>query len=328
MKAKTTLMSLAVVLSMASLVASAEEASTSFSWGDVTFQPRAYVGYADYSLESGTGTFITSVGNDPPVSISRKLSFDAQGDSKIHSTGFLGGLGATVATGHFFGDIYYQSTLNETVYSSQDLTLPNNSVASYSDVDAQHSDWAISLGYRINDQWSVFAGYKSGKTEWDQSVRLNRPAPDSRVLQDGNFNLEFEQDGPFIGTSYSFLIGPGALTIKAAYAYLDGTYTSDFNSVCRPPNTNCPDTPKLALQQFNLNGNSNAFSFGLSWTQSLTDNFGMSIGANYQRYEFDTSGSGSITNFIGNQAVQTITFNNVPLTEELFTLTASLTYMF
>lgn len=321
---KIALVSSMLVLNAMSLSASAEE----FSWRDISFQPRAYIGYSNYSLESGTGTFVTVAENALPVSESRKLSFDLQGDSKIHSTGFLGGLGATVATGHFFGDIYYQSTLSETVYPSQEQILPGNNINSLGNVDAQHSDWAVSLGYQINDQWSIFAGYKSGKTEWDQSFHVNRPAPDSRVVQDGNFNLEFEQDGPFIGTSYSFLIGPGALTIKAAYAYLDGTYTSDFNSVCRPPNGECSTAPTPVLQQFNLNGDSNAFSFGLSWTQSLTSSLGLSIGANYQRYEFDTSGSGSITNLLGNTVLGTTTVNNVPLTEELFTLTASLTYIF
>lgn len=321
---KIALVSSMLVLNAMSLSASAEE----FSWRDISFQPRAYIGYSNYSLESGTGTFVTVAENALPVSESRKLSFDLQGDSKIHSTGFLGGLGATVATGHFFGDIYYQSTLSETVYPSQEQIFTSGNINSLSNVDAQHSDWAVSLGYQVNDQWSIFAGYKSGKTEWDQSFHDNRPAPDSRVVQDGNFNLEFEQDGPFIGTSYSFLIGPGALTIKAAYAYLDGTYTSDFNSVCRPPNTNCSTAQLSVSQQFNLNGNSNAFSFGLSWTQSLTSSLGLSIGANYQRYEFDTAGGAVQVNYIGDTAFKTTTINNVPLTEELFALTASLTYIF
>ena len=61
---KTILMSSAVVLSMASLAAAAEEMSSSFSWGDVTFQPRAYAGYADYNLKSGPVTF--TLGNFAP----------------------------------------------------------------------------------------------------------------------------------------------------------------------------------------------------------------------------------------------------------------------
>ena len=51
---KTKLMSSVIVLSIASLAASAEE----FSWGDAVFQPRVYVGYADYELKSGNFTKI------------------------------------------------------------------------------------------------------------------------------------------------------------------------------------------------------------------------------------------------------------------------------
>ena len=93
-------------------------------------------------------------------------------------------------------------------------------VIRYGDVDAKHYDWALSLGYMITDQWSVFAGYKSGKTNWDQSY--SRDLRDFMV--DGNIDGKFEQNGPFLGTSYSLHIGPGALTFKIAYAYLDGEY--------------------------------------------------------------------------------------------------------
>ena len=309
-----------VAMSTVSLTAVAED----FSWGNVTFQPRAYAGYANYTLESGDMT-ITKDG----VSAIRPLQFDMLGHSKIKISGPLGGLGATVASGRFFGDVYYQSTLNETAYSSEQITRPeDNNEAFYGDVDAQHSDWALSLGYRFTDQWSLFAGYKSGNTDWDQPFHIDRPAPDSRTVQDGNFAVKFDQDGPFLGTSYSFLIGPGALTIKAAYAYLNGTYTSDFNSVCRPPSTACPNTPLSVLQQFNWGGNSNAFSVGASWTQAITDNLGVSIGANYHRYKFDTDGTQSFDNYVGGQRQGGGTLEGGNITEELFTLTASLLYTF
>ena len=117
-------------------------------------------------------------------------------------------------------------------------------------------------------------------------------------------------------------------TLKAAYAYLNGTYTSDFNSVCRPPNTSCPNAPSPVLQQFNWGGNSNAFSVGASWTQAMTDNLGLSIGANYHWYKFDTDGTQSFDNYIGGERVGGGSFEGGNLTEKLFTLTASLLYTF
>lgn len=76
----------------------------------MTFQPRAYVGYADYSLESGTLTRISDTGR----SAQTKLLFAGPEVSELNINGFIGGLGATVAVGNFFGDIYYQAIPSKT----------------------------------------------------------------------------------------------------------------------------------------------------------------------------------------------------------------------
>ncbi|KAB2929591.1 MAG: hypothetical protein F9K25_10465 [Candidatus Contendobacter sp.] len=319
---KTALFCSMIVLGVMPLTASAEEVSSSFSWGAVTFQPRAYIGYADYELKSSTFTFTPAKG-DPYTS---SLKFNAQGNDKIPLSGFIGGIGGTIATGQFFGDFYYQSTLNETAYSNME-EQKGDVVYRYGDVDAKHYDWALSLGYMITEQWSVFAGYKSGKTNWDQSYNYNDPVSDL-FHGSGSTDGKFEQNGPFLGTSYSFQIGPGALTFKIAYAYLDGEYedNSQGKSYIIEPQ------PVLYNQVVYLDGNSNAYSLGLSWTQSLTDNLGYSIGLNYHRYEFDLSGSGTLAGSVGGGFVITTPINGEissgTLTEELFTLTAAMTYRF
>ncbi|MDG4552812.1 MAG: hypothetical protein P9E24_00985 [Candidatus Competibacter sp.] len=317
---KTILMNSAVVLSMVSLAVSAEETSTSFSWGNVTFQPRAYAGYANYSLDSDIFTFIR---DSDHAMAQGPLNFDAlETLHKIDINGFLWGLGGTVASGRFFGDIYYQSTLNETVQSGTGLNLEEYTF-NIGGVKAQHSDWAVSLGYMITDQWSVFAGYKSGSTESDQSYQGYTNSPNRQLIENGSLDTKFDQDGPFLGTSYSFPIGSGALTIKAAYAYLNGDFEWN-NQVLDYP----PLNPLIITQQYKLDGNSNAFSLGISWTQSLMDNLGYSLGANYHRYDFDMSGTstGSVQNVPDPSYAGTIT--NGSLTEELFTITASIFYRF
>lgn len=334
MKAKISLISSTVILGMASLAASAEEASTSFSWGDVTFQPRAYVGYADYSLESGTFDSIYrnsdgSINEDLTRSGKGTVSLDAKAHDKLQINGVLWGIGGTIATGNFFGDFYYQSTLNDTAYSDEDVPLVINDTpinSYYGDVDAQHDDWALSLGYIVTKQWAIFAGYKAGNTEWDQNFRLNvRSSSDSRLINNGNLNASFDQDGPFLGTSYSVPIGPGALTFKAAYAYLDGTYKWSSTEAIQPPFSG-GDDPVTTLQHVKLDGNSSAFSLGLSWTQSLSNNMGYSIGANYHRYKFDMSGASAIS--VENAPYASGQITSGSLTESLFTLTASLLYRF
>ncbi|MCC8987635.1 MAG: hypothetical protein LM523_08010 [Candidatus Contendobacter sp.] len=319
---KTTVLCSAVVLGVLPLAASAEEVRSTFSWGDIIVQPRAYVGYADYSLEGSDITITSDTGNTRPG----KLLFGLPDRNKVDIEGFVGGIGATVATGKFFGDIYYQGIPSETVYSGVQRSS-SEGIENYGDIDAKHYDWAISLGYRITDQWSVFAGYKAGQTDSDQSGTLNSPTPESELLQTLNYSVTFDQGGPFLGTSYSFSIGPGVLTLKAAYAYLDGKYTSDFQSTYFPPVT---PAPVPALQQFTWEGNSNAYSLGVSWTQSIAENLGFSLGANYHRYEFDASGSQRFTATIGGEPFPPASgvLEGGNLTEGLFTLTASLFYQF
>ncbi|MDG4552813.1 MAG: hypothetical protein P9E24_00990 [Candidatus Competibacter sp.] len=317
---KTILISSAVVLSMASLAVSAEEMSSSFSWGNVTFQPRAYVGYADYNLKGGSGTF--TEGNSPPQSGKPKLDFFDH--DKISFSGLIWGIGGTAASGRFFGDIYYQATPNETAYSGTQSQITEGGFTvnrSLGDVEAKHDDWALSLGYLITDQWSVFAGYKAGKTDWDQSMLYYVEAPNLRfnVTLDG----EFTQDGPFLGTSYSFPIGPGTLTLKAAYAYLDGIFKRNVNAVI----SGSPEGASFVTSNYKLDGNSNAYSLGISWTQALADNLGFSIGANYHSYDFNLSGSSTGT-VVGVPGLSPQTIQKVSLTEELFTITASLVYHF
>lgn len=317
-----------LILSMAmlntvSLSATAEE----FSWGNINFQPRAYLGYADYSLDGGDITKTSDTG----ITEKSKLLFGLPNRNKVDIQGFVGGVGATIATGNFFGDIYYQGIPSEAAYSAFSSENPGDkNITNYGDIDVKHYDWAISLGYMITDQWSVFAGYKAGQTDSDQSLTINRPLPESKIIQTGDYSVSFDQGGPFLGTSYSFPIGPGALTLKAAYAYLDGEYTSDFKSTCLPPNANCLNGPVPILQQFTWEGNSNAYSLGVSWTQPITENLGYSLGANYHHYKFDVSGSQRYTATLGSETVPRSSgvLEGGDLTEDLFTLTVSLFYRF
>ncbi|MBK8534121.1 MAG: hypothetical protein IPL59_02805 [Candidatus Competibacteraceae bacterium] len=169
----------------------------------------------------------------------------------------------------------------------------------------------------VTDQWSVFAGYKSGKTEWSQSYEYS-PPPGSHNSIIRQTNYDFKQDGPFLGTSYSFFIDPGILTFKTGYAYLDGKYTYNFL-----------ETPIGITIIDNMDGNSNAFSFGVSWTQSITENLGISIGANYHLYEFNLAGSSSIGNaYLDNEPYRSSTRTDGNFTEKLFTVTASAIYRF
>lgn len=320
---RTNLIGSVTVLSIVSLNASAEE----FSWRSMAFQPRAYMGYANYSLESGSFDSIYTFPSGQVSEIKEPLPLDLSLSDNIQIKGPLWGIGGTVASGRFFGDFYYQSTFDDNNSDTEQQTNTNGMFINnfLGGVNAKHTDWALSMGYIINDQWSVFAGYKSGNTEWSQSKQQTLLSPKIDLIGVYYVNFKFEQDGPFIGTSYSFLLGSGALNFKAAYAYLSGDYYSNYSEVEYPPLSGSGDR-RDESDQINLDGNSNAFSVGVSWIQPLSENMGYSIGANYHRYKFDLSGTSSRV------GASTINYRadikSGTMTEELFTLTASLIYTF
>lgn len=314
---KSILVCSVVAISAVSLPASAEDG---FSWGNITFQPRIYAGYADYEIKSEpfNSSFLeldgsTTDGRAP-------LQFALPSHSKLQNKSALVGIGGTVAVGQFFGDIYYQSTPNQSAYSATTETFEFRGV-NYDDVpgeiNMQHSDWATSLGYMVTSQWSVFTGYKSGNTEWRQVDQIYLQSNSELAFQQ-NINGQFDQDGPFLGTSYSFPVGSGVLTLKAAYAYLNGNY--------KWANSGFDPSGDPYIIKWDLDGNSNAYSLGVSWTRSINDNLGFSLGANYHKYKFDMSGTATPT--VGNGGFISGQISGGSITEELFTLTAALYYRF
>ena len=327
---KTGLFRTLVILGIAPVVATAED----FSWGNMTFQPRVYAGYANYELKSGmfNRTLFDKDGN-VIWSGEQPLKIDLFGDShdKFQISGLLFGVGGTLKSGRFFSDLYYQTILDQTAYSGfiehrqtdDNITEDIN----YGDVSGQRQDWAISFGYMITDQWSVFAGYRSGNTKWDQTTNIYAyQEPYGQSKFDNNLSNRFEQDGPFLGTSYSLSIGPGLFTIKAAYTYLNGAYKYYENWIYYPPPYNGEGYESFRFES-NLDGNSNAFLIGLSWMQWLTENLELSLEANYHRYKFDLSGT-ELIYFANDNLANTAQVNDGAVTEDLFTLTASLVYRF
>ncbi|MER2557098.1 MAG: hypothetical protein ABTQ93_06430 [Candidatus Competibacter denitrificans] len=303
---------LGIIFSAISLNAFAE----SFSWGNVIFQPRAYVGYADFTLkasEFADFTYQNPIDGSQNKKESWVLALPSVHKLQLH--GPLLGIGGTVAIGSFFGDVYYQSTQNE---ETGDSSLEEDALfkTNYNSPKLEHKDWAFSLGYLLTEQWSIFVGYKSGDTEWRQTVQYTSPQV---ATYSGNRNIggKFEQEGPFIGTAYSWPVGPGLVTIRAAYAYLDGKDQeySDFI-----------DSDGVSESSaWHLDGNSDAYAIGLSWTQNMTENLGYSIGVNYHNYEFEMSG-GIAQNL--KAGTTRATLKNISMTEELLTLSASVIYRF
>jgi hypothetical protein len=95
------------------------------------------------------------------------------------------------------------------------------------DVDFDRWEYAIALGYAITENFVAYAGYRKSKTEFDD-VKISGTLLANGALPipiQGKFDFDFEYDGPFVGTSYGWKLGTGAIqgTLAAnfAIAYMD-----------------------------------------------------------------------------------------------------------
>lgn len=125
--------------------------------------------------------------------------------------------------------------------------------------NASRYDLDLTIGYKVNDQWSVFGGYKDGETEIDFSPRESGMATSE----------SYAQDGPYIGASYSWRFErAGSLNFSVAYALLDAT--NNFSA-----NTDEPEEGE-ALEFDDLTGlvtgETSGFSYAATWTMPLSSN--------------------------------------------------------
>lgn len=303
--------------------------TTSWAEDALVFQPRLFGGMGNYSLASGDFDLKVTTVDGGTVRTKGSATLDWYGNSKLQDVSPILGLGGTLGWGKFFGDIYYQSTALARSHGSAFgvTTFPDQSqlLAHFGEVDFRHEDWALSLGYALNSNWSLFGGYKGGKTQWDQQATQQGFLPGATTplfTEIDSLDGRFEQDGPFIGVAFSYPLGGGTLTLRGAYAYLDGEYA--WKGQAKSAATG----EVFQRSTIKLDGNSDGYSLGMSWTKQLEDNLGLSLGAAYHWYDFDMSGSGSAGLEGSPGGISDLQFSGGTLTERLFTATASLLYTF
>jgi hypothetical protein len=156
-------------------------------------------------------------------------------------------------------------------------TLANANIAEEEDIgEASRKDLDLTLGFRVTKNWSLFAGFKYGKTEmsfvprdFDEEIDEDEEGGE----EDEAVTLEltdesYSQKGPFIGASYSWQFEKaGSLSVSLAYASLDATNNFSANT----------DEEEEELAEFDdltgqVKGETKGFSYGLSWTMPLSSN--------------------------------------------------------
>jgi hypothetical protein len=154
-------------------------------------------------------------------------------------------------------------------------TLANAEIAEEEDIgEASRKDLDLTLGYRVTKNWSLFAGFKYGKTkmsfvprDFDEEIDEDKEEDEAATVE--LTDESYSQKGPFIGASYSWQFEKaGSLSVSLAYASLDAT--NNFSA-------NTDEEEEEELAEFDdltgqVKGETKGFSYGLSWTMPLSSN--------------------------------------------------------
>jgi hypothetical protein len=128
----------------------------------------------------------------------------------------------------------------------------------------------------VTKNWSLFAGFKYGKTEmtfvprdFDEEVdeeEEENEVPDTVELTDESYL----QKGPFIGASYSWQFEKaGSLSVSLAYASLHATNNFSANTDEEEEEEELTEFDDLTGR---IKGDTKGFSYGLSWSMPLSSN--------------------------------------------------------
>jgi hypothetical protein len=255
------------------------------------FQPRIEAGAMYYQYQQDAFTELTSDTESLfPGLPDNRVGFASQSGLKFNDVlPFVSG-GGTAFIDQFYFDLSVQYADNgeDTAQTrrAEFFTADNDPGGAFQtteknswDSDFDRIDIGISLGYVVTENFTVYAGYKYAKTDFDikrsGDFRLDRcgdesspegippgcvtaPSPFSFTFTE-DAELEFEQDGPFVGASFGTEIGPGTLTGNFAVAFLDATVKE------RSSNGVKDSGEPLDPIKMKFDGDTIGLSAGISW---------------------------------------------------------------
>lgn len=180
----------------------------------------------------------------------------------------------------------------QSVDSDIPFTTANTSLSN----DVSRDDASITLGYKILESTSIFAGYMSGKTRLTpESVNCADDCPNaaSRMRADGfgEYRQDYKEAGGFAGVLWSHELGSGRFGSSVAYARMHGKYKDNYSD-------------SLGASRFDYQGDSTGLSAAVSWLAPLTENLAYFVEARVQNYHMDAKNASGDTRF-SNSRVET-----------------------
>ncbi|GAC13798.1 outer membrane beta-barrel protein [Aliiglaciecola lipolytica] len=144
-------------------------------------------------------------------------------------------------------------------------TLKDADISEEEDVGkASRNDLDITLGYQLSSNWTVFGGYKYGKTKIQFTPRDIEDDEELSIT-----NESYGQKGPFIGVGYHWRFEKaGSLSFSVAYAKLNAT--NDFSK--NTDEEEADEAPEFDDLTGTVTGDTKGFSYSMSWTMPLSTN--------------------------------------------------------
>ena len=286
---------------------------------DFAFQPRLEGGMMYYKfeqdgfLEDGNATIgLQTIGENGMG----KGTFSRTATKFQDTLPFIGG-GITMFADKFFVDLKAQyafdgkdtATTDTSTFVEGENNIGSNFISDHTrqtlswDTEFERTEFSVSVGYAITELFVAYAGYIRAETDFEHSVtstffsshECTKPATSpantniscasvtfdapSLQLTNRKANSEFEQDGPFIGTTFGYGFNKGRLAGKLAVAFLSGKLKQK--------------TEFIPARSFD--GDTVGLSLGINWTgytpiKTLT----YQVGVDGYQYTFKSDNSPNI----------------------------------
>jgi hypothetical protein len=279
---------------------------------DCDFQPRIETGVMSYSFEQSANS------ESVPSGINNTSGYNQTREEIEFNTtmGFVSA-GAALFVNRLFVDLSGQYTLEGSDHmtvaesefyeneSNSNLSTYTSTVADY-DAQLDRSDHAVSVGYAINKQFCIFAGYKWAMIDLDTTIggSFSMLAIDNMVLNGqitGSEDVEFKYEGPFIGVAHGWQIDAasicqGLMSVNAGLAHLNSKLSRRRSLNLRVESMNGQDVepvdmPPVILTE-EIKGVTLGLTLGLNWRGTTPfKTLSYSLGISGHRYQFHSDDS-------------------------------------
>lgn len=285
---------------------------------DFTIEPRIQAGIMDYEFEQKSAVDTT----DPDVTTTNH-------GFKIVSVMPFIGAGATLFANRFFLDFYVQKALSGSDRASNPLDLNfeeedlfDFTINTIIDSELERDEFSVSIGYALGRQWALFGGYRKSTTSFSDDLVFDEKLPSVSFTGAGNREVDFKQDGFFLGGVYVLPIGNySGLSFSAALANFDGKYDSRGNLTTEiiVEGEGAPDKDTFPTGIL-FDGDTIGLNLGVNWRGRIFESLNYTLGVDGYSYDFDAKKVQEFTDGTNSVAAD--------LSESVLRFSAGLSYQF